>query len=107
MKDLPLFTSQTASALNSSENVLRGRRFLLSVLIWFIEHSAHYRAIQGVRQLGGGPEEVYLHVYDNVAEARAGIGRYLAFFNDERAHQKLGNQTPAAFYAREASKTAA
>jgi putative transposase len=52
-------------------------------------------------------EDVYLHVYDNVAEARAGIGRYLAFFNDERAHRTLGNQTPAAFYAREASKTAA
>jgi putative transposase len=43
-------------------------------------------------------EEVYLHAYDDVAEARTGIGRYLAFYNDERAHQALGYQTPAAFY---------
>ena len=43
-------------------------------------------------------EEVYLHAYADVAEARAGIGRYLAFYNDERAHQALGYQTPAAFY---------
>ena len=31
------------------------------------------------------------------AAARTGIGRYLAF-NDERPHQALGYQTPAAFY---------
>jgi putative transposase len=43
-------------------------------------------------------EEVYLHAYDDVAEARAGIGRYFAFYNDERPHQSLGYQTPAAFY---------
>lgn len=43
-------------------------------------------------------EEVYLHAYDDMAEARAGIGRYLAFYNDERSHQALGYQTPAAFY---------
>jgi len=43
-------------------------------------------------------EEVYLHAYESVAEARAGIGRYLDFYNDERPHQALGYQTPAAFY---------
>ena len=43
-------------------------------------------------------EEVYLHAYDNVAEARAGIGRYLTFYNDERPHQALGYQTPNAFH---------
>jgi putative transposase len=43
-------------------------------------------------------EEVYLHAYENVAEARAGIGRYLGFYNDERPHQALGYQTPAAFH---------
>ena len=52
-------------------------------------------------------EEVYLHAYDDVAEARAGIGRYMAFYNDERSHQSLGYQTPAAFYAGEAKKAAA
>jgi len=44
-------------------------------------------------------EEVYLHAYDNAAEARAAIGRYLNFYNDERPHQALGYQTPAAFHA--------
>jgi putative transposase len=43
-------------------------------------------------------EEVYLHAYENVTEARVGIGRYLAFYNDERPHQTLGYQTPAAFH---------
>jgi putative transposase len=51
-------------------------------------------------------EEVYLHAYDSVAEARAGIGRYLGFYNDERAHQALGYQTPAAFYTGTAGKAA-
>jgi putative transposase len=51
-------------------------------------------------------EEVYLHAYDDVAEARAGIGRYFAFYNDERAHQSLGYQTPASFYDRESRKAA-
>jgi putative transposase len=45
-------------------------------------------------------EEVYLHVYENMPEARAGIARYFGFYNDERAHQALGYQTPAAFYRR-------
>ncbi len=43
-------------------------------------------------------EEVYLHPYDSLVEARVGIGRYLTFFNDERPHSTLGNQTPASFY---------
>jgi transposase InsO family protein len=33
-----------------------------------------------------------------VAEARAGIDRYLNFFNDGRPHAALGYQTPASFY---------
>jgi putative transposase len=43
-------------------------------------------------------EEVYLHVYDSIADARAGIGRYLGFYNERRPHQALGYQTPDAFY---------
>jgi putative transposase len=43
-------------------------------------------------------EEVYLHPYDSLVEARHGIGRYFRFFNHERPHMALGYQTPAAFY---------
>jgi putative transposase len=43
-------------------------------------------------------EEVYLNDYDDLVEARAGIGRYLIFYNDGRQHQSLGYQTPASFY---------
>jgi putative transposase len=43
-------------------------------------------------------EEVYLHAYANVTEARVGIARYLTFYNFERPHQALGYQTPDAFY---------
>ena len=44
-------------------------------------------------------EEVYLHSYEDVAEARAAIGRYFDYYNWERFHQALGYQTPANFYA--------
>jgi putative transposase len=43
-------------------------------------------------------EEVYLHPYDSLVEARDGIGGYFRFFNDERPHSSLGHQTPASFY---------
>jgi putative transposase len=43
-------------------------------------------------------EEVYLHAYDSVSEARSRIAKYMTFFNDERPHQALGYQTPSAFY---------
>ncbi len=43
-------------------------------------------------------EEVYLHAYDGFAEARAGIGAYMRFFNEDRFHEALGYQTPVALY---------
>lgn len=43
-------------------------------------------------------EEVYLHAYRNLVEARAGIGRYFDYYNFDRDHQALGYQTPDAFY---------
>jgi len=39
-------------------------------------------------------EEVYLKGYQRVPEARAGIGAYLRFYNEERPHQALGYRTP-------------
>src|ERR1700726_3284404 len=43
-------------------------------------------------------EEVYLHAYATVAEAKAGIGAWLSFYNDERQHQSLGYRTPRRVY---------
>ena len=43
-------------------------------------------------------EEIYLHPYESLTEAREGIGRYFRFYNDARPHTSLGYQTPAAFY---------
>ena len=39
-------------------------------------------------------EEVYLKAYDSVGDAKAGLGTYLDFYNDQRPHQSLGYQTP-------------
>ena len=43
-------------------------------------------------------EEVYLKDYASVTEAREGIERYFRFYNQERLHQSLAYQTPAALY---------
>lgn len=39
-------------------------------------------------------EEVYLHAYVSVSEARASIGRYLGFYNSRRPHSSLDGKTP-------------
>jgi putative transposase len=43
-------------------------------------------------------EEVYLHAYATVTEAKAGIGAWISFYNDERQHQSLGYRTPRRVY---------
>jgi putative transposase len=43
-------------------------------------------------------EEVYLHAYESVSIARAGIGRYIVFFNQKRPHSSLNRQTPDQVY---------
>ena len=45
-------------------------------------------------------EEVYLTEYRAPREARSGLGRYLAHYNDDRPHSALDYQTPAAVYWR-------
>ena len=39
-------------------------------------------------------EEVYLKAYASVSEAKAGIGDWVTFYNEERFHQSLDYQTP-------------
>jgi putative transposase len=43
-------------------------------------------------------EDIYLRGYEGVPELQAGLGRYFPFYNDERPHQSLENQTPAEVY---------
>ena len=47
-------------------------------------------------------EEVYLHAYASVAEAKVGIGAWLRFYNEERQHQSLGYRTPRQIYQEKA-----
>jgi putative transposase len=43
-------------------------------------------------------EEVYLHAYDSVGQAKFGIARYISFYNSRRPHSSLDKQTPDDFY---------
>jgi len=43
-------------------------------------------------------EEVYLHDYGNVGEAKEGLSRYFEFYNNERIHSSLGDLTPQEVY---------
>jgi putative transposase len=43
-------------------------------------------------------EEVYLHDYQTVGEARYGLGRYFDLYNNRRLHQALNYRTPAEVY---------
>lgn len=39
-------------------------------------------------------EDIYLRGYKEMREARAGISKYFTFYNQDRPHQALRNQTP-------------
>jgi putative transposase len=43
-------------------------------------------------------EEVYLHAYDTVQDARKGIGNWITFYNQRRKHQALDKRTPDDVY---------
>jgi putative transposase len=49
-------------------------------------------------------EEVYLHDYQIVEDARQGLGQYFPFYNHERPHQALGYRTPAEVYVAPAGR---
>jgi putative transposase len=43
-------------------------------------------------------EEIYLHAYESVNEARSSIGRYIEFYNPVRPHSSLKALTPDQVY---------
>jgi putative transposase len=43
-------------------------------------------------------EEVHLKAYADGREARAGIGSWMSFYNEDRPHQAMDNQTPMAVW---------
>jgi putative transposase len=43
-------------------------------------------------------EEVYLHAYDTVSDARMGLERYFGLYNQRRPHSSLGRRTPDDVY---------
>jgi len=47
-------------------------------------------------------EEVYLHQYVTVSEARHNLEKYFQFYNTERIHESLGYRTPYEVYFKEA-----
>ena len=43
-------------------------------------------------------ECVYLHAWSGGREARAGIGKWIEFYNQQRPHSALGGRSPDAVY---------
>ncbi|QJD30908.1 IS3 family transposase [Methylococcus geothermalis] len=43
-------------------------------------------------------EEVYLHAYDSVSQARQGLQSYFKFYNERRPHSSLDGKTPDSVY---------
>lgn len=43
-------------------------------------------------------EEIYLHAYDSIPQARDGIRRWMRFYNHRRKHQALEKRTPDTLY---------
>jgi len=46
-------------------------------------------------------EEVYLHDYETVSDARKGLSKYFLFYNMERLHESLEYKTPYEIYVKE------
>ena len=43
-------------------------------------------------------ERVYLHAWETGSQAKAGIGRWITFYNHHRPHTAHGGQPPAVVY---------
>ena len=83
------FTSQEFIGLLASRNIsisMDGRgRCLDNIFVERLWRTVKY-------------EEVYLHDYQTVREAREQLGNYFRFYNEERFHSSLGNRPPAEVY---------
>lgn len=45
-------------------------------------------------------ECVYLHAFETGSELRAGLARWIAYYNTQRPHSGLAGRTPAEAYGR-------
>src|SRR4051812_49230455 len=83
--------------------------FMAAPSLWFTRSSEWRSRLSksnpdhlGIAAFGCGPrpryENVYLHAYASVAEAKAGIAAWLHFYNEERLHQAHGYRTPRQIY---------
>src|SRR4051812_42188271 len=83
--------------------------FMAAPSLWFTRSSEWRSRLSksnpdhlGIAAFGCGPrpkyEDVYLHAYASVAEAKAGIAAWLHFYNEERLHQAHGYRTPRQIY---------
>ena len=79
-------TIRTARARTSGENL-----FVVLLVMAPLSQELEPPAIPG-------RFKVYLHAYTNVPEARAGISRYIQFFNAGRPHSSLDGRTPDEAY---------
>lgn len=52
-------------------------------------------------------EEVYLKAYDDVRSAKRSLAEYFRFYNSERRHQSLDDQTPDSVYNQPVARLAA
>jgi len=52
-------------------------------------------------------EEVYLRAYDDATQAKRLIGRYIAFYNQQRPHSSLDGRPPDTVYFNQPTKMAA
>jgi len=43
-------------------------------------------------------ERVYLHAWETGSEAKAGVRKWIEFYNHKRPHSALGGQPPAEIY---------
>ena len=79
----------------------RGFVYLVAIVDWFTRQVLAWRVSISVDAefcVEALEEALARYAYASVPEARAGIGRYLAFYNAVRPHSALGGRTPDQLY---------